>query len=126
MKRKTCNLITLSGFVIACILLFKKRKSKQGQTLFVSSGIEIEYPVIDIEKNEVTAYITYNEKLYMRVQYNVKTHEIKVNGSVETIKLNPLIINKLKLNDAEYIEMIKMNAEYLIESEKRNSRSLVK
>ena len=126
MKRITCTLITISGLVIAFIFLFKNRKSKHGQTLFVSSGIEIEYPVVDLEKNEVTAYITYNGKLYMRVQYNVKTRETKVNGSVETIKLNPLVINKFQLNDDEYIEMIKMNAEYLIESEKKNFETLIK
>ncbi|QCR32317.1 hypothetical protein [Lysinibacillus sp. SGAir0095] len=126
MKCRTCNLIALSGFVIAFILLFNKRKSKQGHTLFVSSGIEIDYPVIDIEKQEVTAYITYKEKLYMRVQYNLDTRETKVTGSLEAIKLNPLVKNKFPLKDDEYIEMIKMNAEYLIENEKKNAGILLK
>lgn len=80
----------------------------------------MDYSVINLENSEVTAYITYSGKTYMRVQYNVVTEETKVNGSIEAIKLSRLLRNKFQLNDAEYIEMVQDSARFFIENEITN------
>ncbi len=53
----------------------------------------------------------------MRIQYNVLTEETKVNGSIETLKLNRLLKNKITLNDAEFIQMVQSSARFFIENE---------
>lgn len=120
MKRSSCNLTKIIGIALVICSFFYIRKCKSGKALFISNGIKFEYPFIDLENSEVTAHITYKGKTYMRIQYNVLTEETKVNGSIESLKLNRLLKNGVELNDAEYIEMVQSSARLFIENEITN------
>ncbi|MFJ5789216.1 hypothetical protein ACIP9G_03935 [Lysinibacillus sp. NPDC093197] len=120
MKRSSCNVTKVVGIVLAIFSIFYVRKCLAGKALFISSGIKVDYPLINLENSEVTAYVTYKGKTYMRIQYNVLTEETKVNGSIETLKLNRLLKNKITLNDAEFIEMVQSSARFFIENEITN------
>ena len=67
MKYKSCALIKIIGIALAILSLFYFRKRKSGFTLFVSTSIKVDYPLINLENREFTAYNTYKEKTYMRV-----------------------------------------------------------
>ncbi|MFJ7666093.1 hypothetical protein ACIQXI_03250 [Lysinibacillus sp. NPDC097195] len=56
----------------------------------------------------------------MRIHYHVLTEETKVSGSIETIKLNRLLKNRVTLNDAEYIEMVQHSARLFTDNEVTN------
>ena len=120
MKHKCCALTKIIGITLAILSLFYIRKRKSGFGLFVSTGINVDYPLINLENSEVTAYISYKGKTYMRIQYNVLTEETKVNGSIEPIKLNRLLKSRIKLSDAEYIEMVQSSARFFIENKITN------
>ena len=122
MKHKSCALTKIIGITLAILSLFyfRKRKSGFGFGLFVSTGINVDYPLINLEKSEVTAYISYKGKTYMRIQYNVLTEETKVNGSIEPIKLNRLLKSRIKLSDVEYIELVQSSARFFIENKITN------
>lgn len=120
MKHKSCALTKILGIALAILSLFYFRKRKSGFGLFVSTGINVDYPLINLENSEVTAYISYKGKTYMRIQYNVLTEETKVNGSIEPIKLNRLLKSKIELSDAEYIEMVQSSARFFIENKITN------
>ncbi len=120
MKCSSRNLTKIIGIAVAIFSLVYIRKGTSGKTLFISTGIKMDYPLINQENGEVTADITYKGKKYMRIQYNVLTEETKVKGSIETIKLNRLLRNKIKLDDGEYIEMVQSSARFFIENEITN------
>ncbi|MEG0438629.1 MAG: hypothetical protein RR587_05275 [Solibacillus sp.] len=120
MKCLSRNLTKIIGIAVAIFSLVYIRKGTSGKTLFISTGIKMDYPFINLENGEVTAYITYKGKTYMHIQYNVLTEETKVKGSIETIKLNRLLRNKIKLDDVEYIEMVQSSARFFIENEITN------
>ncbi|UED78772.1 hypothetical protein FH508_0015060 [Lysinibacillus sp. CD3-6] len=117
MKRSLCNITRIMGIACAISAIFYIRKCMSCKALFVSSGIKVEYPLINLENSQVTAYVTYDGKTYMRVQYNVLTEETKVIGSIESIKLNRLIKNNITLTDADFIEMIQSSARFFVENE---------
>jgi len=102
---------------LGIVSLFYIRKRMSSKTVFISSGIKVDYPLIHLENSEVTAYITYKGKTYMRIQYNVLTEETKVNGSIESIKFNRLLKNRVTLNDADYVEMVQCSAQFFIDNE---------
>ena len=121
MRYKSCTLTKIIGITLAILSLFYIQKRKSGRPgLFVSTGLEVDYPLINLENSEVTAYITYKGKTYMRIQYNVLTEEINVIGSIETIKLNRLLKSRIELDDTEYIEMVKSSARFFIENKITN------
>lgn len=103
--------------VFGIVSLFYIRKRMSGKALFISSGIKVEYPLINLENSEVTAYITYKGKTYMRIQYNVLTEETKVNGSIESIKCNRLLKNRVMLKDADYVDIVQCSTQFFIDNE---------
>ncbi|WP_409369917.1 hypothetical protein [Lysinibacillus sp. 38-6] len=117
MKRSSCNRIKIMSMALGIVSLLYIRKRMSGKTVFISSGIKVDYPFINLENSEVTAYITYKGKTYMRIQYNVLTEETKVNGSIESIKGNRLLKNRVMLNDADFVEMVQCSAQFFIDNE---------
>ena len=120
MKKLSCDLTKIIGITLAIFSLCYIRKYISGKTLFISNGIKVDYHFINLENREVTAYISFKGKTCMRIQYNVLTNKTKVNGSIETIKLNRILKRSEKLNDAELIEMVQDSARFFIENEITN------
>lgn len=55
MKRSLCNITRIMGIACAISAIFYIRKCMSGKALFVSSGIKVEYPLINLENSQVTA-----------------------------------------------------------------------
>jgi len=99
--------------------LFKIRLGSKsnsiGRTTFAPLKIEPEYINIDLEKKQVTGVVKYNHHVYLTVSIDVQNNKTKVKGSLRGIKkLTKPFTRK------HYIEMIKSEAEYIIENSARN------
>ncbi|MGE7837147.1 hypothetical protein [Viridibacillus arvi] len=79
------------------IFEFMKRKSfrflKSGYTIYKSTGININYPHINLKKKQVIGIVQYKNKIYMTVLVDVQSNTYKVKGSVE----NFLLLTKDKI-----------------------------
>jgi len=96
-----------------CLFKFRLRSKSNsiGWTAFAPLKVEPEYINIDLEKKQVTGIVKYNHHVYLTVSVDVQNNKTKVKGSLRGItKLTKPFTKK------HYIEMIKSEAEFLIEN----------
>lgn len=82
-----------------------------GWTSFAPLSILPEYTNLDLEKKRVTGVVKYNGKAYLTVIVDVHKNKIKIKGSLRRISEITKPFKK-----SNYIEMIKSEAEFLIEN----------
>ncbi|MGG0666367.1 hypothetical protein ABE042_19890 [Viridibacillus arvi] len=116
----TITLIVTVMMNVWTIFEFMKRKSfrflKSGYTIYKSTGININYPHINLKKKQVIETVQYKNRIYMTVLVDVQSNTYKVKGSVE----NLLPLTKYKayeqMTDSEYIDHIKYNAQFFVQN----------
>ncbi|MBT2645034.1 hypothetical protein J7I80_22695 [Bacillus sp. ISL-41] len=96
--------------------LFRKKHKNAGWTLFAPLKIVPEYTV-DVEKGQVTGIVKHNEKVYLTVIVDVANKKTVTKGSLKGIRK---YIKPFKKN--HYIEMVKGDAEFLLEDKTHRSR----
>lgn len=96
---------------------WKSKQSSVGLTTFAPLSIVPEYINIDLEKKQVTGLVKYHEKVYLSVIVDVRNNKVKTNGSLRRIAE----LTK-PFKESDYIEMIKSEAEFLIENEVINPK----
>ena len=86
-----------------------------GYTLFKPTGVKHEYPVVDLQKKQVTGTVSYNDKIYMTVLVDLKTDKVYVEGSVKELE-------GISMEKDSYIRMFKNQAESFIENNISNPK----
>lgn len=89
----------------------KSKQSSVGRTTFAPLRIVPEYINIDLEKKQVTGVVKYNGDAYLTVIVDVQNNKTKIKGSLRRIAKLTKPFKK-----SNYIEMIKSEAEFLIEN----------
>lgn len=89
----------------------KSKQSSKGYTTFAPLKIVPEYTNIDLVKKQVTGEVKYNGKVHLSVIVDVQNNTTKVIGSLKEIDEATKPFSK-----SHYIQMIKSEAEYLIEN----------
>jgi lipoprotein NlpI len=82
-------------------------KSNVGYTLFKSTGVNHNFPVVDLAKKRVTGTVSYNDKIYMTVLVDLNLDTVSVEGSVDELK-------EIAMDKESYIEMFKSQAEFFV------------
>ena len=80
-----------------------------GYTIFVSTGVVQQYPLIDLVNQQVTCTVVYKEKTYMTVIVDVKNDSVSVQGNVDEL-------GALAMSKEDYIEMFKDVAKLFIDN----------
>jgi hypothetical protein len=93
----------------------KAEKSNVGYTLFKSTGVQHEYPHIDLEKQQAIGIVTYKEKTYMTVFVDLKTDTVQVQGDVNDL-------GDLSMDRHSYVDMFKHQARFFIENNITNPK----
>lgn len=93
----------------------KADKSNVGYTLFQSTGVNHEFSLIDLEKQQVIGIVTYKEKTYMTVFVDLKTDTVQVQGDVSDL-------GDLSMDTDSYVDMFKHQAEFFIENSISNPK----
>lgn len=96
--------------------LFGIKPKNAGRTSFASLKIVPEYTV-DLEKGQVTGVVKQNEKVYLTVIVDVLNEKTVTKGSLRRILKHTKPFKK-----HNYIEIIKSEAEYLIENKIANPK----
>lgn len=63
-----------------------------GYTLYQSTGIHIDYPKVDFEKQNVTGTVYFNDKIHMTVIVDLQSNAVEIEGTV--IDLHHLIASE--------------------------------
>ncbi|MBT2695139.1 hypothetical protein [Bacillus sp. ISL-55] len=93
----------------------KAEKSNVGYTLFKSTGVQHEFPHIDLEKQQAIGIVKYKEKTYLTVLIDLKTDTVQVQGDVEDL-------GDLSMDRDSYIDMFKHQARFFIENNIANPK----
>jgi hypothetical protein len=80
-----------------------------GYTVFKSTGVVQQYPLIDLVNQQVTCTVVYKEKTYMTVIVDVKNDSVSVQGNVDEL-------GDLAMSKEDYIEMFKDVAKLFIDN----------
>ena len=80
-----------------------------GYTVFKSTGVVQQYPLIDLVNQQVTCTVVYKEKTYMTVIVDVKNDSVSVQGNVDEL-------GDLAMSKEDYIEMFKDVAKFFIDN----------
>ena len=80
-----------------------------GYTIFVSTGVVQQYPLIDLVNQQVTCTVVYKEKTYMTVIVDVKNDSVSVQGNVDEL-------GDFAMSKEDYIEMFKDVAKLFIDN----------
>ena len=80
-----------------------------GYTVFKSTGVVQQYPLIDLVNQQVTCTVVYKEKTYMTVIVDVKNDSVSVQGNVDEL-------GDLAMSIEDYIEMFKDVAKLFIDN----------
>ena len=80
-----------------------------GYTVFKSTGVVQQYPLIDLVNQQVTCTVVYKEKTYMTVIVDVKNDSVSVQGNVDEL-------GALAMSKEDYIEMFKDVAKLFIDN----------
>ena len=80
-----------------------------GYTIFVSTGVVQQYPLIDLVNQQVTCTVVYKEKTYMTVIVDVKNDSVSVQGNVDEL-------GDLAMSKEDYIETFKDAAKLFIDN----------
>lgn len=83
--------------------------SNAGYTIFKSTGVRNEYPLIDLVKQQVTCTVVYKENTYMTVIVDVKNDTVSIEGDVKEL-------GDLAMNMEDYIDMFKDIAKFFIDN----------
>ncbi|ATP40859.1 hypothetical protein CSE16_12840 [Solibacillus sp. R5-41] len=113
MKSKLKKLFSYSIFKIG----LKSKQSSVGWTTFAPLRIVPEYTNIDLVKKQVTGVVKYNGEAYLTVIVDVQNNKTKTKGSLRRISELTKPFKK-----SSYIEIIKSEAEFLIENEITNPK----
>lgn len=96
---------------------WKSKRNLMGVTTFAPLSIVPEYINIDLEKKQVTGVVKYDGKVYLSVKVDVLNNKTITMGSLRRIA------NFTKpFKESNYIEIIKSEAEFLIEKEITNPK----
>ncbi|WP_421379604.1 hypothetical protein ACOJQI_15870 [Bacillus salacetis] len=82
-------------------------KPNVGYTLFKTTGVNHNFPVVDLAKKQVTGTVSYNDKIYMTVLVDLNLDTVSVEGNVEELK-------EIAMDKESYIEMFKSQAEFFV------------
>ncbi len=93
-------------------------KASVGLTKFHLTGIQTEYPEINLEEQRVKGTITYQGVIYMSVYVNILKDTVQVEGSVKELEH----ITPHYMNEKDYIEEIKTMAAFYIENKIANPK----
>ncbi|OCA84096.1 hypothetical protein A8F94_15330 [Bacillus sp. FJAT-27225] len=93
----------------------KADKSDVGYTLFKSTGVQHEFPHINLEKQQVIGIVTYKEKTYMTVFVNLKTGSVQVQGDIDDL-------GDLSMDRDAYVDMFKHQAQFFIDNNISNPK----
>ena len=80
-----------------------------GYTVFKSTGVVQQYPLIDLVNQQVTCTVVYKEKTYMTVIVDVKNDSVSVQGNVDEL-------GDFAMSKEDYIEMFKDVAKLFIDN----------
>jgi hypothetical protein len=78
-----------------------------GYTLYKPTGVQHEYPYVDLVKMQVTCCVIYKEKTYMTVMVDVKSDNLEVQGDVKEL-------GDLSMDRNSYLDMFKHQARFFI------------
>ncbi|GAA0432572.1 MAG: hypothetical protein ACQEWU_03000 [Bacillota bacterium] len=93
----------------------KKEKSNEGYTIFKPIGVKVEYPIVDLEKKQVTGTVSSHDKIYLTVLVDLKANRVHVKGNVEGLENNTMDNNA-------YTSMIKAEARFFVENHISNPK----
>lgn len=96
--------------------LFKIKPKNAGWTSFAPLKIVPEY-IVDVNKGQVTGMVKHAEKVYLTVIVHVPDNRIITKGSLMGIRKHTKPFKK-----HHYIELIKGEAEFLLEDKTHRSR----
>ena len=85
-----------------------------GVTVYKSTGFTVDYPLVDLERKEVTGTVSFKNKKCMTVIVNLQTDTVKVEGSIENIRREQY--------DRDYIDMIKNQSEFFVKNKISNPK----
>jgi hypothetical protein len=94
--------------------LFKRQPKDKGWTEFAPLKILPEY-IVDLEKGEVTGFVKQNGKVYLTITVDVPNQKASSKGNIRRIHKDTKPFNK-----HHYIELIKDEAQSMIEHNKTN------
>ena len=80
-----------------------------GYTIFVSTGVVQQYPLIDLVNQQVTCTVVKKKKTYMTVIVDVKNDSVSVQGNVDEL-------GDLAMSKEDYIETFKDAAKLFIDN----------
>ncbi|MBT2659340.1 hypothetical protein J7E81_29890 [Bacillus sp. ISL-18] len=106
-------LIVLIGLIIT-LKYIRPMIPLPGVTVYKSTGLKVDYPLVDLEKKEVTGIVSFKNKKCMSVIVNFQSDTVKVKGSIENIRKEQY--------DSDYINMIKDHAKFFVENKISNPK----
>ncbi|WP_409294294.1 hypothetical protein V1498_13835 [Peribacillus sp. SCS-26] len=90
-------------------------KSNVGYTVFKSTGVNHEFPIIDLVNQLVVGTVTYKENTYMTVFVDLKANTVQVQGDVSDL-------GDLSMDRDSYIDMFKHQAKFFIDNNISDSK----
>ena len=93
--------------------------SATGYTIFKAIGIQTDYPFVDVEKEQMTGTVLYNNQVYMTVHVDVRANRVAVEGGLKELAH----LTEQELNEKEYVEMFQTMARFFIENNIHDPKS---
>lgn len=87
-----------------------------GFTIFEPVGIRTDYPLVDLEKKQVTARIFYKDKLLMTVLVDLRLDQIQKEGNLSEVAHLTTPDGMKVVEEEREISIIKSQAEFFIEN----------
>lgn len=88
-------------------------------TIFKAIGIHIDYPLVDIENEQMTGTVLYDNQVYMTVRVDLRANTFGVKGDLRELAH----LTEQELNEKEYVEMFQTMARFFIDNNIHDPKS---
>jgi hypothetical protein len=106
-------MIVLIGLIIT-LKYIRPMIQLTGFTVFKSTGLKVDYPLVDLDNKVVTGVVSFKNKKCMTVIVNFQSDTVKVEGNIENIRKEQC--------GSDYIDMIKNEAKFFVENKISNPK----